>query len=112
MDIYSVANEIEKKIRQLETGRKIIAERAEQKATAIANYDRVMAVTILRLRESGDVPVTLIDKVARGECFEQRLAMELAEGMYKSAISGIDSIRAELSGYQSIFKFMDEKHGI
>ena len=105
MDIKSIADEIEKKIRELETGRMIIRDRAEQKANAIACYDRALAIKIITLKNE-KLPLSIVDKVARGECWKEKLEMEKAEGMYRAATSGIDSLCAELNGWQSIFRHL------
>jgi len=107
MDIKNIADEIEKKIRELELGRKIIGERAEKKAIAIAGYDKALAIKIITLKNEG-TPLSIVDKIARGECWQEKLEMEKAEGMYRAATSNIQSICAELSGWQSIFRFLDK----
>ena len=119
MDIIQVSNEIKKRIKQLEEGRKILKERAEVKAEKIAEYDKIMAITILKLKNgelvkiddthvSGTMPVSIIDKVARGVCWKEKLEMEKADGMYRAAVSGISSLETEMSGLQTIFKYMKE----
>ena len=105
MDIKSIADEIEKKIRELESGRKIIGQRAEKKAEAIANYDKALAIKIITLKNEG-TPLSIVDKIARGECWQEKLEMEKAEGMYRAAVSGMDSLAAELNGWQSIYRHL------
>lgn len=106
MELLQIAKEIKKRIDMLAEGRKLIKMRAENKANAIANYDKALAKKILLLKESG-MAVTIIDKVARGECWQEKLDMELADGLYRSAVSGMDSISCELNGLQSLFRHLD-----
>ena len=106
MEIKDIASEIEKKIRELEAGRKIIGQRAEAKAIAIAEYDKVLAIEILKLRMDG-TPISIIEKIAKGNCWEARLELEKAEGMYKAATSGMSSLETEVCAWQSIFRHLD-----
>lgn len=118
MEIQKVANLIEQKINLLEIGRKELQNRAENKATATANYERKLAQTVLMLRSGEevvwggekikDLPVTLIEKTARGMCDQEKLKMELAEGSYKNAVIGLQALQSELNGWQSVFRYLEE----
>jgi hypothetical protein len=46
--------------------------------------------------------------VAKGICSQARNDMEIADGLYKSVISNIDSVQAELNGLQSINRHLDQ----
>ena len=118
MDIIEISNEIQKKIKLLEKSREIIRERANDKAKAISDYDRALALAIVKLRndkscyiDGVDVgektPTTVMKEIAKGICWREKLELEKAEGLYKSAVSGINSLQAELNGLQSIFRWMD-----
>ena len=105
LDIKSIADEIEKKIAQIDVGRKILIDRIDEKARAISEYDKRLAIRILELQSEG-TPATLCEKLAKGDCWQQRLEMEKAEGMYKAATSGMESLMAQLNGLQSIFRHL------
>lgn len=118
MDIIDTAKSIQRKIALLEKGRDILKERSEEKAKSMAEYDRVIALTIIKLK-NGQVfeldgekvqnpPSTLIEKLAKGICWKEKLAMERGEAEYKNAIVGMDAIKAEMNGYQSIHKNMTD----
>ena len=119
MDIINISNEIEKKIKLLEKMRVEIKERAENKAKTIAEYDKQLAVTIIKLKNNNigewegeeliKLPATIIEKTAKGICWQARLDMEKADALYKSLISNINSVQAELNGYQSINRHLSEK---
>ena len=119
MEIISISNEIEKKIKALEQGRKILKERAEQKAQTLAEYERKLAVTIISLQNGQsfeldgqyvkEPPATTTEKIARGICWKEKLDMEQAEAGYKAGIVSMQSLEAELNGYQSIFRYLSEK---
>jgi hypothetical protein len=117
MEIQKVASEIELKIRTLEKGRGLLQQFAENKAATAAAYDKEIAFTIIRLKNgtemelSGqkvvDPPASYTEKIAKGICWNAKLQLEKAEAEYKIAIEKLKCIQAELSGYQSIYKFME-----
>jgi hypothetical protein len=118
MDIISVQEEITRKIQLLEIGRKLVRERAVKKAEAIANYEKVVALTIMQLKMGrtfeldgvtvgGQMAANLLEKLAKGICWQERLETERADGEYKAAVVGIESVISELNGWQSIFRRLD-----
>jgi len=119
MDIISVAQQIESKIKTLEQGRKLLQERAENKANTIAEYEKALAKILIKLRNGitfefegekiKDPPATITEKIARGLVYKERIAMDLAESEYKNAIEGLRCIEAELNGWQSINRYLSEK---
>ena len=120
MDLISISNAIQQKIEQLALGRKIIAQRAEEKAMYVADYEKAISIAIMRLKNGqtfevdgniigGDsLPANLIDKLAKGVCWKERMDADRAEGFYRSAVSGMSSLEAELNGLQSIMRYMKE----
>ena len=119
MELIELNNAIESKIKILEKMRTEIKSRAEQKANTISEYDKQLAITIIKLKNNNikewegeeivNLPATLIEKIAKGICSQSRNNMEIADGMYKSVISNIDSVQAELNGYQSINRHLSVK---
>ena len=77
----------------------------EARARAISEYDKSIATTILKLKESG-TPATVSEKVAKGERWELRYAMEVAEGTYKAHFARLNYLQSQLNGYQSVNKFL------
>lgn len=120
MELIEIANEIRKKIKLLEEGRKLIQQRAGEKAVALAEYEKQLAVYIIRLRNgetfsvdgyqigNKKVPATLAKDVAKGLCYDAKIAMETADGLYKSAVVGMSAIEAELNGFQSLNRYLDK----
>lgn len=118
MEVLQVSQEIEKRIGLLAEARKLLAERASIKAVTIAEYDKALALTIIKLRNGIELelegnkiknfPATVLEKVAKGFCWQERLAMEEASASYGVAVSGMDSIKAELNGMQSIYRHLSE----
>ena len=106
MEILKVAQEIEKKITQLEKGRAMLDNAARDKAVAMSEYDKQLAITIVKLKE--EYPITLCEKIAKGEIYKARYQMDVTESNYKSIITKIDCLKAELNGWQSIYRYLSE----
>ena len=119
MEIIEISHRINEKIQLLETGRKELLKRAQRKAKAVSNYEKILAMTMIKLKsnaipevfgmEVNNLPATLIEKTARGLVYSEKLEMELAEAEYKAAIVGMSAIQAELNGYQSINRFLEHE---
>ena len=107
MELTKVSEKIEEKIKLLEVGREQLKERAKNKAVTMAEYDKQLSKSILKLKMEGH-PATLIEKLAKGECFQYLLDKELAEAMYKNAITGLSTIGSELNGWQSLNRYQTE----
>ena len=118
MDVIEVAKEIESRIKLLGEGRKQILEKARRKSETISNYERKIAIVLIKLKNGepmgleGNVvekcPASIMEKIARGICWEEKLAMEQADAEYKLTIGKMRSIEAELNGFQSIYRHLDK----
>ena len=118
MDVQTIAAEIRQKIRDLGKGREELKHRAERKAQTIADYEKALSITVIKLKNGrafviGDEtiespPATVTERIARGLCWKERLAMEQAEAEYKNAIVGMESLMAELNGLQSVNRYLAE----
>jgi len=119
MEILKVAEQIEIKIKTLEKGRTLLQERAENKAKSIAEYEKQLAKILIKLRNGvafdldgekiKDPPASYTERIAKGLCYKEKIAMDLAESEYKNAIEGLRCIEAELNGWQSINRYLQEK---
>jgi hypothetical protein len=118
MDVIEVAKRMNHRINALEKARDNLQTLASLKAESIALYEKVLAVTLIRIKNGMEVeldgrsivhpPVTIMEKIAKGVCWEEKLAMEKAEAMYKAEIVSMAALTAELNGYQSINKYLGE----
>jgi hypothetical protein len=116
MDVQSTAYQINEKILEIEKLSDRIEQAALEKANCIANYDRQIAVTILKLKnglipefdgvEVKNLAANLIPIVAKGICYKESLDREMGENNYKGLITQIEAHKAVLNGYQSLFKVM------
>ena len=89
---------------------------ARDKANTLANYEREIAITILKIK-NGAIPefegqpinnlaANLIPVVAKGICYNECFEREMGEANYKGLIVRIDALKAQLNGYQSLNKTM------
>ena len=118
MDVIEVSGLIYDKVKLLEKMRVEIRQRAEAKAEAGAAYDRIMAVTLLQLKNgkvfelegevvSGEkMAANILEKIAKGICWQEQLAADKSEALYKALISNIDAVQTEVNALQSINKNM------
>ena len=107
MDVMKVKDCIEKIISEIGHCRREIETKGNARARAISNYDKQLKIAIVVLREEGKFPATLIEKIAKGVCCDHREQLELAEVGYKACISNLEALKAQLNGYQSIYKHLD-----
>lgn len=117
MDLISTISKIEELAGNLAKMRGSLKKFSDAKAVAISEYDKALALTMIKLKNGmitefegqhiDTLPATLIEKIAKGICYKESLAIESAEGTYKSAITAIESLKAELNGYQSINRYSD-----
>ena len=117
MDVVKIAVAIQDIIAELGEHRKAIDEAANAKAIAIAEYDRDVAISLVRLKLGEgveidgklvkDPPVGMIDKLAKGACWEACLKKEVAEAKYKSTVTKMEVLMAQLNGFQSVFRHLD-----
>ncbi len=108
MEVIQVAASIEQKIALLESFRQRLNKFTKEKvlSTAIAEYDKSIAIAVANLKAKGE-PVTIIEKLAKGECWQTREKVSQAEITYKAIVANIDIIKAQLMGFQSIYKHLD-----
>jgi hypothetical protein len=119
VDIISIKNEIDSKIKILEQARGLIKQRGIDKANAITDYEKNLAMVTVGLKNGrtykiGDEevinpPTTYLKDISKGICWEEKLKMEVAESNYKSLIVNIDCIMAELNALQSLWKHLDNR---
>ncbi len=118
METIQIAKQIQQKINVIVKMRSELRKRSEKKSIAISNYEKNIAITMIKLRNGvefeldgekiADPPVTLIEKIARGICYKEKLELEESESLYKSLIVNINAVESELNGLQSINKYLDK----
>ena len=118
MEVIQIAQEIEKKIKLLEQARNKLKKYGDEKSETIAQYERELALTIVKLRNNAigewqelkvtDLPASIIEKTARGIVAPYLLECEKAEATYKSLVVYIDCVKSELNACQSLNRYLDQ----
>jgi len=119
-DVTSVSKEINRRIERLEQLTAELDEVARTKATCIAQYDKALAITMLKLSHGrgmklddieikDKIPATLIPKIAAGIVESEKLDLEMAIGQYKALITKIETLGATLNAKQSIFRHLSHE---
>ena len=117
-DIKNIADEILGKIKLLERMQVEIRDRSVEKAQNGAEYEKQLAIVIIKLKNGVEIelegnkicnpPATILEKIARGICWESKLKADESEALYKSLIANIDSVQSQLNGLQSINRYLDK----
>lgn len=118
MEALQVAQMIQGKIQELEQERPKLLDQAQAKAQAISNYDRAVAIAVLKIKNGtithldgeaiGKVAANLIPYIAKGLCFKECFDKEAEENGYRAILSNIEAIKAEMNGLQSISRNLSE----
>lgn len=115
-DALNTRDKIEYSISEIERLIDDLDDIAQLKANGSSNYDKALAVTILKLKNGlikefedqkiDTLPATLIPIVAKGIIYQEAYDKEAGEALYKSLITKIDARKAILNGHQSISKII------
>lgn len=114
MQLLEIAHEIQRYIKVMRDAQNQVANKAGEKANAIRRLKKSMAIATIRLRNGEEIeidghkicnpPATLTKSIAEGMCADEFADEIVAESGYKEMITRIDSAKAILNGYQSLFK--------
>ena len=75
----------------------------ESKATALAGYDKAIAVRTVALKGAGK-PTTIIPQLAKGECRDELYQKILADEMLKAHYVRIDILRTQMSAKKGVLE--------
>jgi hypothetical protein len=100
MDLY---NELQIKIKELNTSIKQLRHSGTDYAEAERSYKVCLRQEALKLRSEKDMPVTLIQQVVYGipEVAEKRFLRDVAEAVYKANQEAINSIKLQIRVIES-----------
>ena len=117
-ELLKLAKLINGKIASIEDLRTKLDGLAVDKANALSQYEKKVAVTIIQLKTGGEVelegvtyynpPITVTEKIARGVCWQECLEKEKSDGLYKACVTNISALTSQLNGYQSINRYLAE----
>lgn len=118
MEVIRIADEMLSRINDLSESKRILPSLAEKKTTKEAAYEKEIAITIASLingkefildgRTIKDPPNAVLEKLARGICWEKKLEMSMSEASYKNELEIIDLTKAQLNALQSINRNLSE----
>lgn len=118
MELLKTSDEIRSRITLLDELKKELPVLSEDKARTEAAYEKQIAITIASLingkeyelegRTIKNPPNAMLDKIAKGICWEEKFKMDMAEGKYRNALKIIDITEAQLNGFQSINRYLSE----
>jgi len=119
MDVITIAKKMAYCIEEIKKQRDTLTALSTDKATAKSKAERLEAVTLIKLKNGSEMeidnqkiknpPVTIMEKIVKGICWEERLHADKAEALYKATTVNIQSMSAELNGLQSINKYIAEE---
>jgi len=107
LDINTVHESIEANIIELNKKSMELDAVGESKACAIRDYDKALAIAMLKRYRSNDkIAASIIPKVAAGDCCDERMVMESCISAYKALITRINVLTATLNAKQSLFRHL------
>ena len=116
MIITDVSDKIQKGIEQLSSGRKLLESMSDALAVATGIYEKKLAMTLMGLKNGKEYeldgekisnpPASIMEKVARGICWQEKMSLTASEGNMTRARIGMSSLEAELNAWQSIFRHL------
>lgn len=106
MEVLDIAKKIEMVIEALKVEGKRSEDLIKLKADAMCVYDKAIGVRSLIHRDAG-MAVTMIGHQAKADSSQLLREKVVAEETLKAHYSRIETLRAQLNGYQSIYRNLD-----
>ncbi len=106
MEIVKISDEIMRCITALGEEGKRSQGLIEAKATAMAEYDKMLAVAITTLKAQGE-PTTIIPKLANGNVSDLFYKRIIAEEGLKAHYSRLERLGMQLNALQSILRHLE-----
>lgn len=106
MDIIQVTDKMQEFIATIQTHCSKLNEAGNAEAEADRDYDKGLAIAILKLQADGNA-VSTQEKLAKGDCSELKFNRTVAERGYKSTVTKIHAAESCLNALQSIFRKME-----
>jgi hypothetical protein len=122
MELIAISRQIIEKETMLIKWRNSLDNYAENSANKTMEYEKQMALTLMGLRngrtyeiedKEGDLqtvtdpPVTIMEKIAKGICCQEKMEADLAESKFKNAHTKVKAMMAELNALQTIHRHID-----
>lgn len=118
-DIIGISNEIKKKIEEIKRKRQELSKLIEAKRQAMHKYFRNKSAAVINLKNKETVlidgkelrknyPDSMIFGLAELVIFNDKVELEICTLQYNAAVASLRSLQAELNGYQTILRYLDE----
>ena len=126
-ELPQIAKEINELVKLIGDERRKLDGLGQDCAIAEVNYDKAVAVALIRLKMGKRIEVKFslpdepdmietyqsdtlagIEKIAKGACWKQQLEMLQAQNKYKSCITNLSALEKQLNAKQSVFRYLDE----
>lgn len=101
--ILQISQQINDKIKELE----VLKEQLHYTSAKEAKYTLALAKVIMRLKQDGE-SISLIRDLAKGECWQEQLDKDSEKANYDIVKEKVDIVKAQLNGYQTIHKHLEE----
>ena len=118
LETFELAQGIVDKIKELDQLGNKMPELAKNKTISESNYERSLAKTIVSLKNGGEhelegekvknPPVTILEKIAKGICWQEKLQMDKDDQLYRICNSRIEITKSQLNAYQSLNRHLSE----
>lgn len=117
MELKSISDEITRNILRLKKVNELLQLRAEDKANALGNYEMKLAQTMIELKngrvvllngqEVSYTSATGLEKIAKGVCYKESIALDLAESAYRNTQIESNNLQTIINALQSKLKYME-----
>lgn len=118
-DIIGISNEIKRKIEEIKAKRLELPKLIEAKRQAMYKYFKNKSIAVIKLKNKNSVeidgkelrknyPVSMVFGLSELVIFENKIELEICTLQYNAAIASLRSLQAELNGYQTILRYLDE----
>ena len=118
MEPVTVAECMNRRIVALREHREELGQAGKVKSQTIIEYEKELALTLMKLRNGVrlelegesicEPPITIMEKIAKGICWESKLKAEEAETNYKTVAVRMNALASELNAFQSISRHLSE----
>lgn len=106
IELTDITREMYEVSKRIDKASKEIFKLAKNKAEFERVYREALAKEIIQLRSDG-VQATLIPDLARGKVSFLKYERDLAQDIYKSALSALEGIKTQASVLQTICKYQE-----
>jgi len=115
MDYQTISAKIQEEIKTLRKARNSLLTRSEDKANALGAYEKKLAQTMIQLRNGQVVELdgkevsytsaTGLEKIAKGCCYKESIALDIAESNLRNAHVSMRATESIINALQSLLRY-------